>query len=127
MTFKFSPTSISSIIASNVALRLSTLNCAVVVFALYLSSPPYFTNTDLLPSVKFLTAIVALPSLISPVYVTPSISTVTVPVAPSGTFTVTIASSPTLISSTVTDIEVSYLGTVTLLVVEVPSTFSSPE
>ena len=99
----------------------------MVIFALYLSSPSYFTYTDLFPTVKSLTAIVALPFLISPVYVTPSISMVTLPVAPSGTFTVIIALSPALMFSTVTDIGVSYLGTVTLLVVEVPSVFSSPE
>ena len=60
-------------------------------------------------------------------YFTPSISIVTLPVAFSGTFTVITAVSPTPMSETSTDIGVLYLGTVTLLEVDVPSLFSSPE
>ena len=70
---------------------------------------------------------VAFPSLIGAVYSLPSISIVTLPLASSGTLTVTVALSPAVISSTDTEIGVSCFGLVTLASVVVPSKFSSPE
>ena len=80
-----------------------------------------------MPSVNPGTLNVALPSLIGAVYSLPSISIVTLPVASSGTVTVTVALSPTLISSTDTEIGASCFGLVAFEVVVAPSKLSSPE
>ena len=66
------------------------------------------------PAVRLSNVNTALPSLISDVYVLPSMARVMFPVAPSGTFTVIVFVSPTLLFSTSTVIGVSSLGAVTL-------------
>ena len=75
-------------------------------------SPGYTTTNVLLPAVKLSTGITATPSSIVPGYSLPSITTVTSPVAFTGTPTVITACSPSVISVTLTSIGVSYIGTV---------------
>ena len=67
----------------------------------YLSSPGYSTSTTCLPGSKSEISTTALPSTIGTVWFSPSIVTVTLPVASSDNSTMTLP------SSTLTSIEVS--------------------
>ena len=70
---------------------------------------------------------VAFPPLIGAVYSLPSISIVTLPIASSGTDTVTVALSPAVMSSTDTEIGASSFGLVAFEVTLAPSKLPSPE
>ena len=127
VTVTLSPASTSSISTSIGAVALDTVILSVVWLGKYLSSPEYSTEIVLFPAVKSLMLNTALPSLISAVYFSPSISTVTVPVASLGTSTVTTAVSPTVMSLTIALIGASSFGLVAFEVIVAPSKLSSPE
>lgn len=85
---------------------------------MYESSPEYFTATVLFPNARSGTSNTAFPFSTSVVYSFPLISIVTLPVAFSGSVTVTTSTSPTLMSSTSTLIGVAYFGISTIEFVE---------